>query len=155
MKPALTPAQAKTKDAYLQKNYNITLAFFNELRAFQFYKCAMCKRDEADFKTNLAVDHCHRTGLVRGLLCWLCNKRLGKFSDDHDLLRAAAEYVTHPTVTILNGKDIFTAPGRVGTKSRAKALAKLNGTSTPKRRAPRGKSKSGIQHVKRKRTKTA
>ena len=142
MKPPQTPAQAKTKDAYLRKNYNITLAFFNALRAFQNYRCAMCKREEIDFKTNLAVDHCHKTGEVRGLLCWLCNKRLGKFSDDHDLLRAAAEYVTTPTALVLSGIRVFTAPGRVGTKARAKALAKLNGTSTPKRRKISGKARA-------------
>lgn len=150
MKPALTPAQAKQKDAYLRKNYNITLEFFNKLRKYQDHKCAMCKRDEVDFKTNLAVDHCHKTGLVRGLLCWLCNKRLGKFSDDHELLRAAAEYVTYPTATICNiWTEIFTAPGRVGTAVRAKALAKLNGTPTPKRR----KTTSGKARAKRKRAK--
>jgi len=154
MKPAQTPEQAKAKDAYLRKNYNITLDFFNALRAFQCYRCAMCKREEVDFKTNLAVDHCHRTGEVRGLLCWLCNKRLGKFSDDHELLRAAALYVTTPTATVLNGKTIFTAPGRVGTKVRAKALAKLNGTPTPKRRKTSGKA-SGKARVKRKRAKKA
>jgi hypothetical protein len=144
MKPSLTPEQAKTKNAYLLKNYHITLEFFDCLRAYQNYRCAMCKRVEADFKTNLAVDHCHRTGQLRGLLCWLCNKRLGKFSDDHELLRAAAEYVTFPTATACNNhKDVFTAPGRVGTKSRTKALAKLNGTSTkPKSTKRRSNGKS-------------
>jgi hypothetical protein len=140
MKPAMTPAQAKTKDAYLRKHYGVTLDQFNQIRKHQDHKCAMCKRDEVDFKTNLAVDHCHISGLVRGLLCWLCNKRLGKFSDDHDLLRAAAEYVTNPTA-ILAGVQVHTAPGRIGTLVRAKALAKLNGTPTPKRRSKRAKSR--------------
>lgn len=137
------------KDAYLRHHYSISLEFFNALRDFQGYKCAMCKRAEVDFKANLAVDHCHKTGEVRGLLCWLCNKRLGKFSDDHDLLRAAAEYVTQPTLTRLYGRPIFTAPGRVGTKVRAKALAKLNGTPIPKRRKTSGKARTKRTRAKK------
>jgi hypothetical protein len=134
---------------YLRKNYNISLAFFNKLREWQGYRCAMCKREEVDFKTNLAVDHDHKTGLVRGLLCWLCNKRLGRFSDDHDLLYAASAYVRYPTATLCNESEIYTAPGRVGTKVRAKALAKLNGTPIPKRRKTSGKARTKRTRAKK------
>lgn len=37
-------------------------------------KCAICGKDEKEFKNRLAVDHNHKTGLVRGLLCYRCNK---------------------------------------------------------------------------------
>lgn len=53
--------------------------------------CALCKRP--DDRLNLARDHCHKTGAWRGLLCGRCNKALGLFRDDPELLRAAAEYV--------------------------------------------------------------
>lgn len=37
-------------------------------------KCGICGKDEVMFKCRLAVDHNHKTGLVRGLLCYRCNK---------------------------------------------------------------------------------
>lgn len=36
--------------------------------------CAICKKPESHFKMRLAVDHNHKTGQVRGLLCYRCNK---------------------------------------------------------------------------------
>lgn len=38
--------------------------------------CAICKKHESNFKKRLAVDHNHKTGKVRGLLCYRCNKFL-------------------------------------------------------------------------------
>ncbi len=38
-------------------------------------KCAICKRPRSAFKNRLSVDHNHRTGRVRGLLCYYCNRR--------------------------------------------------------------------------------
>lgn len=40
-----------------------------------------------------AIDHCHKTGAIRGILCHPCNKGLGHFMDDPDLLRIAANYL--------------------------------------------------------------
>lgn len=37
-------------------------------------KCAICSRHESEFKNKLGVDHNHKTGKVRGLLCYFCNK---------------------------------------------------------------------------------
>lgn len=50
--------------------------------------CVICGTTE-----NLCVDHSHRTGRVRGLLCAPCNKGLGHFRDDPTLLLRAADYV--------------------------------------------------------------
>lgn len=42
-------------------------------------RCAICNRHESEFKKRLAVDHSHKNGRVRGLLCFYCNKyRLGR-----------------------------------------------------------------------------
>ena len=43
------------------------------------------------------VDHCHKTGLIRGLLCARCNKAIGWFGDDPALLEAAALYLRQRT----------------------------------------------------------
>jgi hypothetical protein len=41
----------------------------------------------------LAIDHCHKTGKIRGLLCKNCNQGLGQFKDNIDLLLSAAKYL--------------------------------------------------------------
>jgi hypothetical protein len=85
----------------------------------------MCKQPVAPGKKRLAVDHDHKTGLFRGLLCWQCNRLLGKFRDDNQKVVAAAAYVTNPPATAALGRSHYTAPHRVGTKIRAKALLAL------------------------------
>jgi 5-methylcytosine-specific restriction endonuclease McrA len=37
-------------------------------------KCAICKKPQSDFKHRLSLDHNHKTGQLRGLLCYRCNK---------------------------------------------------------------------------------
>jgi hypothetical protein len=57
--------------------------------------------------------------------------------------------VTYPPLERIKGKKVFTAPGRVGTKARAKALAKRNGTPTPKRRKTSGKARTKRTRAKK------
>ena len=62
-----------------------------EVRALYKDGCGICRIElaEADWH----VDHCHRTGKVRGILCHKCNIGLGHFNDDPVLFARAAEYV--------------------------------------------------------------
>ena len=53
--------------------------------------CAIC--NEVPENQPLAVDHDHKTGEVRELLCTSCNVGLGHFKDDPDLMQAAIEYI--------------------------------------------------------------
>lgn len=60
--------------------------------------CTICRKPESCKNRRgevrkLAVDHCHRTGKVRGLLCQQCNQAIARLRDDPILCRAAAEYL--------------------------------------------------------------
>lgn len=60
--------------------------------------CALCSATD-----NLQVDHCHETGNVRSMLCGRCNRSLGGFGDNPELLRKAANYVEeHKAARIQN-----------------------------------------------------
>jgi hypothetical protein len=60
-------------------------------------RCAICRREERAKRGNqlkrLAIDHDHKTGAVRGLLCHACNNGLGCFEDTPELLEAAIRYL--------------------------------------------------------------
>lgn len=68
---------------WLKKKYNLTLEQYDQMLADQKDRCKLCLRHRLDFKRGyeLAVDHCHKTGIVRGLLCYACNKLLGRLED--------------------------------------------------------------------------
>jgi len=59
----------------------------------QEHKCAICLTSDVDLEKLLAVDHCHTTGKVRGLLCSNCNLALGNFKDNITNLEQAIKYL--------------------------------------------------------------
>lgn len=84
---------------HLKKRYGITADQYRSMWDAQGGCCAICGNPEKTmdprFKgiRRLAVDHCHKTGKVRGLLCYLCNNGMGKLGEDPRVLRAAADYL--------------------------------------------------------------
>lgn len=75
----------------LKVRYEISIDEFNRLSEEQNNRCKICNRKE---KTKqLAVDHDHKTGKVRGLLCERCNRGLGHFNDDPQVLEKAKNYL--------------------------------------------------------------
>ncbi len=76
--------------AQLKKLYNLTTEDYDRMRAAQNDACAICARG---CRRRLVIDHCHKTGRIRGLLCDACNKGIGLLRDDEPTLLAAIEYL--------------------------------------------------------------
>lgn len=72
--------------------YGITSADYDRMAAEQDGRCLVC--GERPTARILVVDHCHRTGKVRGLLCDRCNRLLGVADDNVELLRKAIAFLT-------------------------------------------------------------
>lgn len=81
----------------LKQLYGITRDDYNNMLDAQDNCCAICKTHKDTLTRALAVDHCHDTGNVRGLLCNRCNRALGQFEDDIELLKAAVSYMRRTT----------------------------------------------------------
>lgn len=77
------------------KRYGTTLEHVAELSVKQGAVCAICESATANHSTftRLAIDHCHTTGKVRGLLCHNCNTALGHLKDSPELALKAAAYL--------------------------------------------------------------
>lgn len=70
----------------------IGVAEYDDMLAKQKGKCAICLCEPRE-TVALAIDHDHDTGVVRGLLCTVCNWALGRFRDDPSRFDAAARYL--------------------------------------------------------------
>ncbi len=83
----------------LKSKYGITKETFLQMVEEQGNLCAICKQPETETSSphidemELSVDHCHKTGQVRGLLCRQCNIALGKFKEDIEVLKSAIAYL--------------------------------------------------------------
>jgi hypothetical protein len=77
----------------LKHNYGITKTDYEKLLVSQGGKCAGCGVLQGTKSKRLYVDHCHRTGKIRGLLCAKCNFVLGHANDDEQILLRLAEYL--------------------------------------------------------------
>ena len=77
-----------SRRSHLKRNFGITLEEYNILLEKQEYKCAICNGYETSYRNEvLSVDHNHNTNKIRGLLCNTCNRGLGLFKDNEDLLK--------------------------------------------------------------------
>ncbi len=86
--------RAKSDRIYKLKNrFNITLDDYDGILKEQNYCCYICNAHQSIFSRKLVVDHCHKTGKVRGLLCSSCNQGIGHFKDNIDSLKKAVEYL--------------------------------------------------------------
>lgn len=79
----------------LKNKFGITVEQFDQMSLAQDHKCAICSYPASKmFHKVLYVDHCHKTGIVRGLLCTWCNTMLGRMGDDVAGVARVLEYVS-------------------------------------------------------------
>lgn len=71
------------------KRYGLTTEKYEQFVLEQDGKCKICFSNE----TVLCIDHCHKSGKIRGLLCSNCNTTLGLMNDDPERLKRAADYL--------------------------------------------------------------
>jgi len=79
----------------IKYQYGMSIEDYNILLNKQNNKCAIC---ESKFVNNnkhkyFHIDHCHKTNIIRGLLCARCNVGLGYFNDDLNILKQAVYYL--------------------------------------------------------------
>jgi hypothetical protein len=78
----------------IKKKFGITYEDYLEMLQKQDGRCSICGIDTpGDKHKHFAVDHDHKTGKVRSLLCSRCNCGIGHLNDDPVLIRKAAEYI--------------------------------------------------------------
>lgn len=85
------------EDAIIRRQYGISMQEFDRLLEFQKHGCAICNKPITKLSRRMNIDHDHKTGQVRGLLCSGCNTGLGHLGDDVQGLKRALEYLENPT----------------------------------------------------------
>jgi len=84
--------------------HGLTPKHYEKLSAAQNGMCAICSVCPDPGK-RLYIDHCHKTNRIRGLLCNRCNRAMGLFEDDPELLRKVIDYLLNNTT------DLASVPG--------------------------------------------
>ena len=88
----------KARNTELKKSFGITLMQYDAMHDAQNGRCKICGELETAVGADgaprrMPVDHCHKTGVVRGLLCTACNRALGLFKDSSTVLKNAVKYL--------------------------------------------------------------
>lgn len=83
-----------TRQLVLYRKLGVCVTDYAEMLTRQQGKCAVCGCTlNSSRYTKFAVDHCHTTGKVRGLLCTQCNTALGLMKDSPRRLQSAINYL--------------------------------------------------------------
>lgn len=89
-----TDCKECVKEGQIRKKFDIDYLEYHKILKSQGYRCEICRcKLESSRYTKFAIDHCHRTGKVRGLLCTNCNTGLGLFKDSPERLSGAIRYL--------------------------------------------------------------
>lgn len=84
----------KARNIKYQLSYGIGTKEYNVLFDQQSGRCAICGEKESHGRSeHLFINHCHKSGKIRGLLCNLCNGGIGKLKDNPNIIENALEYL--------------------------------------------------------------
>jgi hypothetical protein len=92
-----TDGRNTKRELLLKTRYNVNVEWYEAKLKEQNNCCAICKNKQAGNKS-YAVDHCHKTEKVRGLLCDVCNRAIGMLNDDVNILQNAINYLKENNV---------------------------------------------------------
>lgn len=96
---------ARMRDQWFRKQYGISLKEYDALLKKQGRKCAVCSAKSGETRIKrLAVDHCHETNVVRGLLCQRCNRAIGLLGDDRAILEKAIVYLSRAPFKLIQDR---------------------------------------------------
>ena len=94
---------SKQRDSYLKAKYGIGVKEYRRMLNAQHGKCAVCKKPPKNKNRSMSVDHDHKTGEVRGLLCYFCNyKVIGR--NDPESIKKLVLYIL-PEYDIIKSAD--------------------------------------------------
>lgn len=96
----------KDRNSALRRNYKIDTKTYNNMAAKQGGKCLICGQKENRYKY-LCVDHNHKTGKIRGLLCNKCNAAIGLVNENTDTLIKMIEYLKAYDLAVLKHHGEF------------------------------------------------
>ena len=82
----------KVREWYLKGVYSITISYFTQMLKNQNYSCLICGREFTD-DNPACIDHDHKTGEIRALLCRNCNTMIGMANEDPEIFDKAKEYI--------------------------------------------------------------
>lgn len=85
----------KNREKYTLFKYGLTNEDYAEKLFQQNGVCAICEKEEEIKGKHLAVDHCHTTGKIRGLLCGNCNRGIGHLKENVSYLDKAKDYLNN------------------------------------------------------------
>lgn len=89
----------KSRFRQVLRLYDLSEIEYKHMLTEQSYSCKLCLISQEKLKKRLYVDHCHKTGKVRGLLCLRCNALIGHWENSRQLFDMFDDYVKIPSQT--------------------------------------------------------
>lgn len=100
----------KNSQKYIEKSlrsyYKLSIGQYDKMFKDQEERCAICNRHQENFSRRLFVDHDHKTGRIRGLLCGPCNSGIGMLGDNIEILQGAIDYLNKSNNAKLQNKHL-------------------------------------------------
>jgi hypothetical protein len=96
---AKAKAKVLHKKNHLRRKFGITFEQFEEMQIRQNHSCSICSDKLSSDSRYVHIDHCHKTGSIREILCQKCNAALGMVRDNIDILEKAIIYLKKHGIT--------------------------------------------------------